>query len=481
MITKNKEKIILKYLYNRGTTYSRDLEKFFDKKIPRSTFFHYLKQLKNKELIQIETINEATRKRIKYSITDKGIEEIRLEVEEPIIKLEIDIKDIEFEFFPLIEKLETKYPLNVERKFIIFLTWPYIKNNIPNLIQNKDFFCKIKLFLLLNQLNYNLEIKDLISYSNFSKLFNINKVELRFYIQKLIEQSNYLDSFPDLHKLSINEDKDIFYSYSFGFGKILYSLIIFFMKSDLSFNPILNLFPREFIGEPSIKLQEKLENLLNISSIEQFFEHFFDFEKEITKIFPQNLKFFIKKFFKTNYLNSIITYTRNIPYKKLYETQKWRKKSGELIFSNFMNLFNKTLIEKNILRIKENLAMMEVIGELKIFFEIDKYLLDYYKKENRIKKLNSINSYLKYLNERLGQIIDRNKNLYQDIDKVIKDQEIDIHLEKFKTKHDVILDENDLKFLQLTRTYSFEVNRKLKNKALKQIRIELRNLTDNLE
>jgi hypothetical protein len=146
-----------------------------------------------------------------------------------------------------------------------------------------------------------------------------------------------------------------------------------------------------------------------------------------------------------------------------------------------MNLFNRTLIEKNILQIKRNLAMMEVIGELKLFFEIDKYILNYYKKENRIKKLNSINSYLKYLNERLGEVVDRNKNLYKDIDKVIKDQEIDIHLEKFKTKHEVILDENDLKFLQLTRTYSFEVNRKLKNKALKQIRIELRNLTNNLE
>lgn len=253
------------------------------------------------------------------------------------------------------------------------------------------------------------------------------------------------------------------------------------MNSDLSFNPVLNLFPREFIGKPSLKLQKKLEELLPITSIEQYFEHFFDFEKEIIRIFPQNLKPFLRKFFKTNYLNSIITYSKNIPYKKLYKTQQWRKQSSELIFSKILNLFNLPLSETNILQIKENLAMIEVVRELIFFFEIDKLLLHILKRDNKVKRISSIDFYSKYLNERLEQIIKINKSSFQEIDETIKAQDFDIHLYKFQKKFAIDLNEIDLKFLQLTRTYSFELDKRLKNKAFKKLRAEMKELPKNLE
>lgn len=472
MNEKSKEKIILNYLFNNGPTYSHDLQAILEDTIPRSTFFSYLKQLKNNKLIKMETILGATKTRKRYTITNKGIQYNLSAFDDNIIKLKIDLKDIEKNFFPLLERLEREFPLTNERKILIYLTWPLITNTIPNYIQSESLFAKHKFFILINQLSHDLEQKNLISYTEFSKIFNLKEIDLKFYLEKLIEQT----TFPDWHKLEINDDQDMFYSYSFGFGRALYSLIIYFMKSDLSFNPILNLTPIEFSGELSVKLPKLMEKLLPISSVEQYFEHYFDYEKEIIKILPQNIKFFIKKFFNSDYSNAILNHSKIIPYEKLWKTQEWRKISDDMSFSNFFNSFNEILSETKFLKIHENLAMEEIIIELIFLFEIEKLALKYF--SDKEKRINLINSYITILNEKLSHIIKESEQGNENIDDKITIRNIGEYSDSIRKKSGKT-EELDEKLIQVAKEYNMKLKQLLKLKLFGKLDTELKNYPGN--
>lgn len=467
MNEKSKDKLILKYLFTKGPAYTYELEKYFEKKIPRSTFYYNLKLLLENELIKKKIESNGGKSRTKYIITDKGIRVFQSEIENPASMLKINLKDIENNFFPIIEKLDREFPINPEHKTYIFLTWPLVVDIIPNSALNEIPFSKIKLFILVNQLTHNLKQKELIPYSLYSKIFNLKKIDLKFYVKRFIEYS----TFPDWHKLKLSSDQDVFYSFSFGFGRILYSLITYFMKKDVTFDSTLNLTPWDYIENINPITQKKIEKFMPTHPPERLIEQYFDYEKEIMKILPTNLRFTLRKFFESDYLNTVINYSNNIPYERLRQIHEWRVTSGKQIISRIFKSLNKSLNEPKTSENFEIALLLSIISDLKFFFEIDKIIS---KLRNNREKIIKIDSCINFLNEKWNQIlgsIQENKKP----EEFLHYKNIEKNLKLFQLKFGNSFEDMMNIYKQIIDRYNEELVKPLKTKLITELKEELEN------
>lgn len=471
MSEKDKDKLILRYLFDKGPTFTHELETHFEKKIPHSTFYYNLKILLENELIKKKQILNDIKNRAKYTITDKGIKVIQSEIENPVSILKIDIKDIENDFFPLIDKLDQEFPLSKDRKESIFLTWSLIVNIIPKSMLNEIAFSKIKFFIILNQLTHNLKQKDLVPYSSYSRIFNLKKIDLKFYVNRFIEYS----TFPDWHKIKIENDQDVFYSFSYGFGRTLYSLITYFMKKDISFDSGLDFVPWNYHENSDTIFQQKIQEFMPNRSPEQIIEQYFDYEKEIIRILPSNLRFALKKLFSSDYLNIVINYSKSIPYEKLRQIFEWRIVSKKQIISKLFQSLNESLNEPKTSENLEIALLISILSDLKFLFEIEKLISKF---RNNKEKIIKIDSSINFLNEKWNQILgsiqkDRKPEEflhYKDIEK---------NLGLFQLKFGESSEDMMNTYKQIIDRYNEELMKPLKNKLIGELREELKRFKEN--
>jgi len=217
---------ILSHLQLNGPTYTSDLYKILDKKnIHKSTFYRHFKKLRTNGYVKSDLIR-SEQKTSFVSITPSGRKFLYPKPPDPLNDLlGLNLKTLGNEIMEtlpsLFEKLDQKVKLSGGAKADIIAMWPYLSNyGSTNLSEEK--FILVKFFILLNRVNFHYNSNMIVSYSQFEDIFSLDKVELKFYVKKLIEESTYLKWI----KFELDMERDVFLLLTFGFGQILLHILL---------------------------------------------------------------------------------------------------------------------------------------------------------------------------------------------------------------------------------------------------------------
>jgi len=167
-------------------------------KIPRATLSKYLKQLITKNYIE-KRLDENGQKI--YRITSKGFQELARRLEREDLDfydiIELEKKKINSQITKL-NPFFDKYNINDDLIKIDFLTlYNIIKRDESLFVFSDDQFNKLLLYLVLNDIKFNKEVKNVMSLGEYLRKFDIDpeiiltKIDIMFFIQEVVEKNRY--------------------------------------------------------------------------------------------------------------------------------------------------------------------------------------------------------------------------------------------------------------------------------------------------
>ncbi|MHA1267313.1 MAG: MarR family winged helix-turn-helix transcriptional regulator [Candidatus Helarchaeota archaeon] len=300
---------LLVLLMSNGPTYSSELaEEIAEKGISKPTFYRHIRKLEKQGCIKKEFAKKG-RKNTLISITGKGRNFITPVIQTPPgINTENINQEFEEVLPTLFEKLEEKFQVRDEIKIEIITMWPFLSNNDPIIPKNR--FNEIRLFILLNQINYYYNINNLISYSDFGKIFNFDEIDLKFYVKRLLETQIYWKWV----RFEVKEGLDVFLLINFGFGLIItynfaYLCSYFFHYTFLND-------PNKILKKFGIKT--KLETLFQRNYELIFIRSPFGDNKELANL--------LLRMFKSDLLlEALVSWIKDTPTDKILEFLQYSK------------------------------------------------------------------------------------------------------------------------------------------------------------